>query len=161
MQGLSCPPPPPPSAGPRGHKRYIHGATEEGSRTGIDRVSPGLPWFTAGITSRITPRNKNLYDLTSLSIHFIPPARAPTSISYVYNNGVTATASTPSPVFPSTLLPRHVSFCEIIYGRKGELWDTISIYGPKNSHRALRGATEPLLFESATDLDPCTRFLDT
>lgn len=102
----------------------FHGAirstqsTEEGSRPvsiGYPRGSRGL---LLGITSRITPRNKNLYDLTSLSIHFIPPA-PPTSISYVYNNGVTATAST-------SRVPRLVSFCEIIYGRKGELlWDTI------------------------------------
>lgn len=106
----------------------FHGAirntqsTEEGSRSvsiGYPRGSRGL---LLGITSRITPRNKNLYDLTSLSIHFIPPA-SPTSISYVYNNGVTATASTSCVLrLPS---PGLVSFCEIIYDRKGELWDTI------------------------------------
>lgn len=64
MQGLSC--------STRGHK-----STERRRKFSpcIDRVSPGLPWFTTSITSRITPRNKNLYDLTSLSIHFIPPAR--------------------------------------------------------------------------------------
>lgn len=65
MQGLFC--------STRGHKR----CTERRRKfsPGIDRVSPGLPWFTTSITFRITPRNKNLYDLTSLSIHFIPPAR--------------------------------------------------------------------------------------
>lgn len=84
-------------------------STEEGSRPvsiGYPRSSRGL---LLGITSRITPRNKNLYDLTSLSIHFIPPA-PPTSISYVYNNGVTATASTsrvPRPLASSRLFLRN------------------------------------------------------
>ena len=32
----------------------------------------GLPWFTATITPRITPRNKNLYNLTLLSVCFVP-----------------------------------------------------------------------------------------
>lgn len=38
----------------------------------VNEVSLGLPWFTMNIISKITSMNKNLYDLTLLSIYLIP-----------------------------------------------------------------------------------------